>query len=321
MNLKLTVEDSNVIIIGICLEGFLYGLYSGIFAMYSQDHWASIKPANKTKNFLFYALCALYILSLVNIVLDMTVTSSKFHQNPNLSPTVLLDIYIIQGAVIGCCDFIAQSILIYRCWIVWDCNIRVVVIPSIFAFVFLAMWLTGVNSPYILSNQVVEPSWGIWLAVASLAMSMIVNALVTGLIIFKIFNMYREVKSTSVDQTLGLTGGSKIRTVIFILIESGMVLFSFQLARLVVTVFQTMDATIKASYIMVNYIHQMLNCITPTIILVRISMELSFHDKESTESTSSVGSLRFAANPNLISETGDVGIVPQESGDDDTGSL
>ncbi|KAF8808239.1 hypothetical protein BYT27DRAFT_7189190 [Phlegmacium glaucopus] len=50
-------------------------------------------------------------------------------------------------------------------------------------------------------------------------------------------------------------------------------------------------------------------------------MGFSFYDKESI-SESTVGSLRFAANnPNSISETGDVDIMPQESGDDDTRSV
>ncbi|KAF8810622.1 hypothetical protein BYT27DRAFT_7186141 [Phlegmacium glaucopus] len=63
-------------------------------------------------------------------------------------------------------------------------------------------------------------------------------------------------------------------------------------------------------------IHQMLNGITPTIILVRLSMGLSFHNQESMIE-SSVGSLRFADNnPNPNLEMGDVDIVNR---DDDIG--
>ena len=69
--------------------------------------------------------------------------------------SVILCISLIQIASFGLCDFVAQFILvrmncvihlfyssnsskIYRCWIVWGCNIRVVVIPSILAFAFLS---------------------------------------------------------------------------------------------------------------------------------------------------------------------------------------
>jgi hypothetical protein len=76
--------------IALCLEGFLYGkisvqcaltcalakevhlfpnlgLYSGIFAMYLQ------RPPKKsrTASIIFYALCVLYVLSTVNVVLDL----------------------------------------------------------------------------------------------------------------------------------------------------------------------------------------------------------------------------------------------------------
>ncbi|KAF8797791.1 hypothetical protein BYT27DRAFT_7343968 [Phlegmacium glaucopus] len=271
-----------------------------------RDHWTSNKGTDRRKNLLFYALCILYVLSVVTVVLDIAFFIYASHWNP----TAIIHISFI-GTVAGCADFIAQSILIYRCWIVWGCNIRVVILPSILAFVFLVMWLVGANSQYIFSDKIAQPSWGGWLHAASIAMSMTVNALVTGLIIFKIFNVYREVKSVSDDQTSGATGGSNIRSVIFVLIESGMILFSIQLARLVVIIYNDVEA-----YGIIVFIHQMLNGITPTIILVQVStgMGLSFHDKESMiEST--VG--RFvAANPNSIPETGDVGIVNR---DDDVG--
>ena len=51
--------------------------------------------------------------------------------------------------------------------------------------------------------------------------------------------------------------------------------------------------------------------ITPTIILVRVSMGLSFHDEESMEEVAE--SLRFASGPpTTFSESGSIGIVDQE---------
>jgi TRAP-type mannitol/chloroaromatic compound transport system permease small subunit len=67
---------------------------------------------------------------------------------------------------------------------------------------------------------------------------MAVNALMTGLIVFKILKVFLEFKPTSVERTLGSlssTGGSKLRHIIFIIIESGMALFAIQLVRVVLT--------------------------------------------------------------------------------------
>ena len=64
---------------------------------------------------------------------------------------------------------------------------------------------------------------------------MVVNALVTGLIVFKIVMVLSEVNAatTSVERNLGSTGCSKLQHVVFIIIESGMALFAIQLIHLV----------------------------------------------------------------------------------------
>jgi hypothetical protein len=64
--------------------------------------------------------------------------------------------------------------------------------------------------------------------------SIAVNTLVTGLIVFKIVNVFLEVKASTTatdEQTLGL-GSTKHRHVIFVIIESAMALFAIQVVRL-----------------------------------------------------------------------------------------
>ena len=70
------------------------------------------------------------------------------------------------------------------------------------------------------------------LMITSFALSMAVNALVTTLIVFKILKVFLEVKPA-----LGsvATEGTKLRSVIFIIIESGMALFAIQLVRVVIS--------------------------------------------------------------------------------------
>ena len=90
---------------------------------------------------------------------------------------------------------------------------------------------------------------------------MTVNALVTGLIVFRVFKVFQQVKmGTADDQILGVTGGSTLRRVIFIIIESGMALFSIQLARLVVTIMNR-DAGAADVYNLISGIHAPLNVI------------------------------------------------------------
>ena len=133
------------------------------------------------------------------------------------------------------------------------------------------------------------------------------------LIVFKILKVFLlQVNPILAELTLDSTGGTKLRHVIFVIIESGMTLFAIQLIRLVFGILP-MEWSIDA----VNYaivVNEMLNviirsvhiyffCFTdkiyqgiaPTIILVRVSMRLSFDDTESFKEAA--GSLRFNNPP------------------------
>ena len=109
--------------------------------------------------------------------------------------------------------------------------------------------------------------WSNALEVAGIALSMTVNALVTGLIVFRVFKVFQQVKISTVDnQMLGVTGESTLQRVIFIIIESGMALFSIQLARLVVTAMTTDSDASNGAYIFITSIHEMLNVIIRSVI-------------------------------------------------------
>ena len=126
---------------------------------------------------------------------------------------------------------------------------------------FLVIWIaSGLVSRYIVQGQLYSAEWSNILSVTGLTLSMTVNILVTGLIVFRIFKVFQEVKIVMVDdQTSGVTGGSTLQRVIFIIIESGMALFSIQLTRLVALIVTT-DAANDA-YALISGIHEMFNVI------------------------------------------------------------
>ena len=138
----------------------------------------------------------------------------------------------------------------------------------------LATWLASEGAFIIGNDEIISYLWGDTLTLTGLAASMVVNALVTGLIIFKILKVFLEVnKATSVDRTLSSlssTGGPKLRHIIFIIIESGMALFSVQLVRVVITsvvVYQAgqtpLSFLIAMDYVII--IHQLLNVIIRSV--------------------------------------------------------
>ena len=93
----------------------------------------------------------------------------------------------------------------------------------------------------------------------------VASTLVTGLIVFRIFKVFHEVKD--------VTGGRKLRSVIFIIIESGMALFAIQLARLVIAATGLgTDAEVDV-YELVVGMHEMLKVVIPSVIVALYSTD------------------------------------------------
>jgi hypothetical protein len=127
----------------------------------------------------------------------------------------------------------------------------------------------SVGAITFIQGQLLYFSWEAPVLLTSYTASMAVNTLVTGLIVFKIVKGFLKVKATttSVEQTLGLgsTGGNKLRQVIFVIIESAMVLFAIQLVRLVVSVSPGSALTGGIPFYLVVGIAQMLNVIIRSV--------------------------------------------------------
>ncbi|KAF8811933.1 hypothetical protein BYT27DRAFT_7336001 [Phlegmacium glaucopus] len=266
--------DTVFIFTGMVLEGFFYGktflfsrgLYSAIFSIYIQ-HQTLKEGVEKTRNILLYPLCVLYILSTAKFVLDTIGMVLALTPSGPTSPSIGLHISLTLITILGLCDFISQAILsskIYRCWIIWGCNIRVIAIPSILALAFLATWLAVNGLTYIGPDERVDvTNSGYALNLTSLAISLVVNGVVTGLIVLRILKVYWEIRPTFEDQTLSIgTTSGKIRSIIFIIIESGMAMFTIQSIGFVVYILQL------HAQIIITCITGMFYGIAPTIILV-----------------------------------------------------
>jgi hypothetical protein len=100
----------------------------------------------------------------------------------------------------------------------------------------LATWLAAGFAQTIAHGQLIEYSWEPPTLVADFILSIAVNTLVTGLIVFRILKVFLKVEAatTSVERTLGTTwaGTKLLRHIVFMIIESGMALLFVQLDRI-----------------------------------------------------------------------------------------
>ena len=125
-----------------------------------------------------------------------------------------------------------------------------------------ANWLAINGAAYI------EPAgdfrfthWGDTMIPTSLVISLTVNAVVTGLIVLRILKLSRELVPTFGDRTLSIgRTEAKVRSIIFIMIESGMAMFAIQLIRVVLSILNV--EAVK----LVIAINQMFNVIIRSVI-------------------------------------------------------
>ena len=121
-----------------------------------------------------------------------------------------------------------------------------------------------------INNDVAASYWPLF--ITGIAASMAVNTLMTGMIAFRILKGMGVIsRPTSVERTLGSTGGNKYRHIMFIIIASAMALFAIQLVRIVLEFTPVSGLLFDEVYDIVIFINQMLN----VIIIIR-SIHFSF---------------------------------------------
>ena len=131
------------------------------------------------------------------------------------------------------------------------------------------MWIAAICPYFNVQGALYTTTWSDVLTITGFAASMTVNALVTGLIVFRIFKVFRAVKA------LGITSGKKLCSIIFIIIESGTALFAIQLARVVIATTVTgLGKNAKVDiYQIIIVTHEMLNVVISSVIVAWYSTD------------------------------------------------
>ena len=144
-----------------------------------------------------------------------------------------------------------------------------------------ATWLAASRTFYIAPNGILPTNTlgveltplGQRLYITTHSISLTVNAVVMSLIVLKILGVYRFVTPTPKDQTLGIgRAEAKLRSIIFIIIESGMAMFTIQSIRIIFMVLGN-----DALYL-ITFTGQMISVIIGSVISSFHFSEIFFRD-------------------------------------------
>jgi len=229
---------------------FFNGIYLVLFCIciYILLH----RPRNRGNIVLLVTAIALFTLSTVIVILTLILGAARIDSVDLPVPELLFTVNIIFGVN----NVIADGLVIYRCYCVWNYNGYVVIIP-ILSLIATSLFGLDLDLPPL-------PFYGL-----SLATNILVTILTGG----RIWWIYREARiclKTDVQK--------RYLSSLAILVESGVLYSATVLAFLIlVTVVPTRIST-PAIYQMLAQIMG----IAPTLIIVRVGLGVSVQNVEST---------------------------------------
>ncbi|KAF8881457.1 hypothetical protein BD779DRAFT_1011679 [Infundibulicybe gibba] len=270
----ITIPDA--VATGTILESVFYGAYLVLFIQYL------VLQRRNSRGFdqpLTLAHILLFVLCTVSFFLDIPSDYLSLVPDVEGAPEKSQKLNLGSVWIFAIIDFLAQMILLYRCWIIWSKRWAVVVVPGFLSLVTLGggFAIAGLFDSLVRSvnHDRFDPllrSTG----TATNSISLAVNALTTFLIVVKIFLTSREVRSA-----LGSNSHQSLRIATAMLIESGLLVLAFQLVFVVLYN--------QPAFSVISGATTQIYGITPTLLNIRVIMG-SAYDR-TTEKTRT---LRFA---------------------------
>jgi len=250
---------------------FFYGIYLVLFSicLYILLH----RPRNTANNILLATAILLFTFATVQAVLNLVLGSIDILQLDLPEDSIAFADNMLYVAN----NLVADSLLIYRCWVVWNRNIFVI-IPGFVGLVITSVFGWDQQIPTL------APFYAL-----TLATNIVVSVLTAGRI-WWIGRQYRLAQSSKSS-----TYGSSI----VIILESGMIYSMFVVARIAVDNVQPFSVVILVT----EMLRQVMG-IVPTLIIVRVGLGISVESSSSTGSGARSGPGQWQVGvPTLDSET------------------
>ncbi|KAK0457346.1 uncharacterized protein EV420DRAFT_1644091 [Desarmillaria tabescens] len=242
-------------------EFFVHGVYTGIYAISIQVLATNI--TSRTRVCMCYVNTILYVLCTIQFAAFWVELRTAFVQGTSLQSQyeLMLDgapeyLRIMRSVGSSLNIVLADCTLIWRCWVVWEHDWRVVAIPIL---LFASGILCGIEldiHQYRVSELIdaVQKKW----AVATITMTLAVNIICTALIIARIVSVTRRQR--------GVIGSIRdYRGAIEILVESAAL---YTLSYMVLMVLYPLNGV---GYMYAEMLVYPITGIAPTLIMARVA--------------------------------------------------
>ncbi|KAJ6460199.1 hypothetical protein C8R45DRAFT_1081186 [Mycena sanguinolenta] len=231
---------------------FFYGIYLVLFCicMYILLH----RPSSRGNTVLLVTAISLFTFSSILIVLILVLVTAEIEELANIASDRILNATYIIYAVH---NSIADGLLIYRCYVVWNHDWRVIVLP-----VMLLIASTACGFDVFL-----DPT-------PQFAVILVTNFLVTGLTAGRIWWISHHGRAY-----LGEAAQKRYAFAILLTVESGLLYSATILAFLIVISIPSLAYTLEEPLLQIV---TQVTGIAPTLIIVRVGMGVAAEDSLST---------------------------------------
>ncbi|SJL17112.1 uncharacterized protein ARMOST_20654 [Armillaria ostoyae] len=313
--MRLIVDGNDIDLNCLILQAFLHGLYTGIVGA---TLW-TISSSPKRSTFLHIIIIVLYVLLTVIFAMYWAFGHYAFiehGENYYSVFTALVDFglwwsanYLVSGICGGISTILVDITIIWRCWVLWECQWRIVFIPMVCVVAATVMKVMQIFSAFRNPNDdvggtaipasiefAIEIDWSL----IYILLMLVTTLMCTLLIVYRIVRLAQRI--------------FLFRNIISALIESSAL---YMLAHIVyfAMVVRNMDA---ANY--TDLIAAYAKAISPTLLVLRVTArsDSSSGDEESTASRA-LSDISFTPmenssdNPSELSSSGSRGTPTIES--------
>jgi len=258
---------------GLFASSILYGIF--IVLLVASLYILLFRRKTKRPNYiLIAAAAAMFLVNTTVIAISFARVDDAFillRDEPG-GPIADLELLAqwkeVTRTALTCSYFVlADAILIYRCWVVWNNNLWVIVFPSMLFVasatvdIFMVVTMANLHS----GDSIFVTALHDWIT-AVISLTLAQNVIVTSLIVFRIWN---------INMNSAAAAAGSLRPVVAIILESGVIycasLFIFLM---------TYVAGSNSQYIMVDCINPMIG-ITFTLLIVRVGLGLNISEPSS----------------------------------------
>ncbi|KAJ6478200.1 hypothetical protein C8R45DRAFT_1006760 [Mycena sanguinolenta] len=241
---------------------FFYGIYLVLFCIcvYILLH----RPHTRANTFLLVTAIALFTLSSILTVLNLVLGAAEIDDIDGIPSDSIQN-----AAIYGLNNSIADGLVIYRCFVIWERKWRVIIVPIIMLIISTIYGLDFTLSPY--------PFFGLTLAT---------NVLVTALTAGRIWWICRQSRAY-----LNTSEQRRYTSSVTILVESGVLYSVALLTYLIVISIPNLINTLGEPIL--QMLTQVMG-IAPTLIIVRVGLGASVENLKSTIRTAQTISTSFS---------------------------